>query len=307
MALGERPDIEPLMAFGARIGVDDPEAVFFLYNLTNEFGLDAISTGGVLGFAMELYEQGIIDAQDTDGLAMHWGDVDAAVTLIHKIARREGCGAVFAEGVRGAAQRIGRGSEQFAHHGKGLELPGYEPRSAQGTALAYAISSRGADYANVYPSLEFFWTPEQAQQVLGTEKAVDPRTPEGKAALVRYSAIVSAVLDALGICKVPVLSVLGDFSLESETALVAALTGWDLTTDELFEVGSRILTVERLINLSYGMTVHDDTLPAKFLTQPLPSGPTEGQTVALDAMRRDFYAAMGWDEDGIPQVDDELP
>jgi aldehyde:ferredoxin oxidoreductase len=298
--LSERPDIEPVMAFGARIGVNDPETVFYLYNLTNELGLDCISTGGVLAFAMDLYERGLITDEDTGGLALRWGEAEAAITLTRQIARREGCGRVFSEGVREAARQIGRGAEQYAYHSKGLELPGYEPRSAQGTALAFAVSSRGADYTSVYPSLEFFWTPEQSRQVFGTEKAVDPQSPVGKGEMVRYAYIVSAVLDALGICKVPVLSVMGDFSLEPESRLVSALTGWDLTPSRLFEIGHGIITAERLINLSYGMSYQDDTLPDLFLKTPLSSGPTEGQTVALEEMRRDYYAAMGWDEEGKP-------
>jgi aldehyde:ferredoxin oxidoreductase len=268
--------------------------------LTNDLGLDSISTGGVLGFAIDLYERGIITDEDTGGLALRWGDAEAAAALIRQIAGREGCGAIFAEGTRGAAHLIGRGADQYAYHSKGLELPGYEPRSAQGTALAFAISNRGADYTSVYPSLEFFWTPEQSRQVFGTEKAVDPQSPVSKGAMVRYAYIVSAVLDALGICKVPVLSVLGDFSLEPEARLVSALTGWDLTPARLREIGQWILTAERRINLSFGMTYRDDTLPALFLKQPLSSGPTQGQTVALEEMRRDFYAAMGWDQEGRP-------
>jgi aldehyde:ferredoxin oxidoreductase len=286
--------------------VDDPETVFYLFNLTNAYGIDCISTGGVLAFAMELYEHGILTAEDTGGLALNWGDAEAAITLTHQIGQREGLGAILADGVRGAAEQIGRGAERYAYHSKGLELPGYEPRSAQGTALAFAISSRGADYASVYPSLEWFWTPEQSRRVFGSEQAVDPYSPVGKGTMVRYASMVSAALDALGICKVPVLSVLGDFSLEPEARLMSALTGWDLTPDRLFEVGSRIITAERRINLSYGLTAQDDTLPDLFLKKPLTSGPTEGMTVALDEMRRDYYAAMGWDADGIPAPDGEL-
>ena len=304
--VGERPDIEPLMAFGPRIGSNDLEAVLVLYNLTNELALDSISTGGVLAFAMELFERGILTLEDTGGLSLTWGNIEAAIALTHQIARREGLGSIMAEGVRGAAQEIGRGSERYAYHSKGLELPGYEPRSAQGTALAFAISNRGADYASVYPSLEFFWTPEQARQVLGNEKAVDPLTPEGKGLMVCYSYLVSAVLDALGICKVPVLSVLGDFSLKPEAALVSALTGWDITPEQLFAAGHRIITAERLLNISYGMSHYDDTLPELFLKTPLDSGPAKGKTVALTEMVRDYYAAMGWDSEGIPPSDFDL-
>lgn len=298
--LGDRPDIEPLMAFGPRIGVDDLEAVLYMYNLTNELALDVISTGGALAFAIELFEHGIITREDTNGLDLCWGDVETAITVINQIAQREGFGDVLAEGVRRAASVIGRGAERYAYHIKGLELPGYDPRGAQGTALSFAISNRGADYASIYPSQEFFWTPDQARQVLGTEKAVDPLSPEGKGILVRYASLVSAVLDALGICKVPVLSVMGDFSLEPEAELASAITGWELTPSHLFEIGARIVTLERFINLAYGMSPRDDTLPELFLQTPIDSGPACGSIVDLDQMLRDFYEAMGWDSEGNP-------
>ena len=301
--VGDRPDIEPLMMLGPRIGADDLEAVLYLYNLTNELGVDVISAAASVAFAMELFERGIITTEDTGGLALHWGDIDVVATLIHQIAHREGFGRVLAEGVRDAARMIGRGAEQYAYHSKGLELPGYDPRGAQGTALSFAISNRGADYASVYPTLEFFWSPEQADQFFGTAKAVDPLSPEGKGVLVRYAYIVSAVLDALGICKVPVLSVLGDFSLKREAELASALTGWDLTPTELFEAGKRIVNTERQLNWDYGMTQEDDTLPDLFLNTPLDSGPAKGRTVDLAEMVDDFYQAMGWDEEGRPPED----
>ncbi|MBN2303506.1 MAG: aldehyde ferredoxin oxidoreductase, partial [Anaerolineae bacterium] len=299
--IGDRPDIEPLMAFGPRIGVDDLEAVLYLYNLVNELGLDVISTGGVVAFAIELFERGILTPEDTGGLVLKWDDVDTVIELIHQIARQEGFGKMLAQGVRDAAHLIGRGAEHYAHHSKGLELPGYDPRGAQGTALSFAVCNRGADYASIYPSQEFFWTPEQAQQVLGSAQAVDPLSPAGKGALVRYASIISAVLDGLGICKVPVLSVLGDFSLGPEAELASAITGWDLTPERLFEIGRRIINAERLLNLSYGLSYKDDTLPTMFLQTPLDSGPAKGKTVALDEMVQDFYAAMDWDEQGIPR------
>ncbi|MEJ2148476.1 MAG: aldehyde ferredoxin oxidoreductase family protein [Chloroflexota bacterium] len=298
--VGERPDIEPLMAFGPKIGVDDPEAVLYLYALANTLGIDVISTGGVLAFAIDLYQRGLLTDEDTGGLALEWGDAGAMAHLMRQIAEREGLGDVLAEGVRLAAERIGRGSEQYAYHSKGMELPGYDPRGAQGTALGYAISNRGADFTSVYTTLEFRWTPEQGREVFGTEKAVDRNSSEGKGVLVRHVAIVSAILDSLGICKVPALSVVGDFSLQKEAGLAAALSGWDLTAEELFEAGLRIVNAERRFNLACGLSSRDDDLPDKFVEERVPSGPTQGKVVDLGAMLRDFYAAMGWDEEGRP-------
>jgi len=108
------------------------------------------------------------------------------------------------------------------------------------------------------------------------------------------------VLDALGVCKVPILSVMGDFSLEPEARLVSAYTGWDITPDDLFAIGAEIITAERRINLRYGLTRQDDTLPAKFLEDGAPSGPAEGKVVDLARMVAEYYEAMGWDENGVP-------
>src|SRR5690606_30319620 len=141
-----------LMAMGPRIGVDDPEAVLYLFSLSNTLGLDVISAGGAVAFAIDLYQRGILTDDDTGGLTLNWGDAEAAATLMRQIAHREGLGDALADGVRAAAQRIGGDAAHFAYHTKGLELPGYDPRGAYGTALGYAVSNRGADFTSVYPS-----------------------------------------------------------------------------------------------------------------------------------------------------------
>ena len=297
---GDRPDIEPIVALGSKCGLDDVEALLYLYNLAGQLGIDVISTGGVLAFAMELYERGILTDDDTGGVALTWGNAEAMETVMRQIARREGLGAVLAEGVQRAAQIIGRGAEQYAFHSKGLELTAYDPRGAMGTALGYAVSTRGADFTSVYAIPEYRWDAAQGREVFGTEKAVDRLSIEGKGALVKRSMIVSAILDSLGLCKVPILSVVGDFSLENEAALASALSGWPLTAADLLTIGERILNAERLFNLRHGATRADDDLPDRFTEEPLPDGPTQGMTVAIQPMVRDFYAVMGWDADGQP-------
>ena len=297
---GDRPDIEPIVALGSKCGLDDVEALLYLYNLAGQLGIDVISTGGVLAFAMELYERGILTDDDTGGVALTWGNAEAMETVMRQIARREGLGAVLAEGVQRAAQIIGRGAEQYAFHSKGLELTAYDPRGAMGTALGYAVSTRGADFTSVYAIPEYRWDAAQGREVFGTEKAVDRLSIEGKGALVKRSMIVSAILDSLGLCKVPILSVVGDFSLENEAALASALSGWPLTAADLLTIGERILNAERLFNLRHGATRDDDDLPDRFTEEPLPNGPTQGMTAAIQPMVRDFYAVMGWDTDGQP-------
>ncbi len=297
---GDRPDIEPIVALGSKCGLDDVEALLYLYNLAGQLGIDVISTGGVLAFAMELYERGILTDDDTGGVALTWGNAEAMETVMRQIARREGLGVVLAEGVQRAARIIGRGAEQYAFHSKGLELTAYDPRGAMGTALGYAVSSRGADFTSVYAIPEYRWDAAQSREVFGTEKAVDRLSIEGKGALVKRSMIVSAILDSLGLCKVPILSVVGDFSLENEAALASSLTGWPLTAADLLTIGERILNVERLFNLRHGATPADDDLPDRFTEEPLLDGPTRGMTVAIQPMVRDFYTVMGWGDDGWP-------
>jgi aldehyde:ferredoxin oxidoreductase len=298
--VGDRPDIEPIVALGSKCGLDDVEALLYLYNLAGQLGIDVISTGGVLAFAMELYERGILTDEDTGGVALTWGSAEAMETVMRQIAGREGLGAVLAEGVQRAAQLIGRGAEQYAFHSKGLELTAYDPRGALGTALGYAVSTRGADFTSVYAIPEYRWDAAQGREVFGSEKAVDRLSIEGKGALVKRSMIVSAILDSLGLCKVPILSVVGDFSLENEAALASALSGWPLSAADLLAIGERILNVERLFNLRHGAMRADDDLPDRFTEEPLPDGPTRGMTVAIQPMVRDFYAAMGWSDDGWP-------
>ncbi len=299
---GERPDIEPIVNLGAKCGLDDPEALLYLYNLAGTLGIDAISTGGVLAFAMELYERGLLSTEDTDGIELTWGNAEAMEVTMKRIARREGFGDVLAEGVRRAAHIIGRGAKAYAHHAKGLELTAYDPRGGMGTALGYAVSSRGGDFTTVYAVPEYRWEPEQGREWFGTEEAVDRLSTSGKGQLIRWTMLVSAALDALGICKVPVLSVIGDYSLENEAALTAALTGWDVTADELALAGERIVNLERLFNLRCGAGREDDDLPDRFTEERVSDpGPTQGMTVEIQRLVADFYAAMGWDQTGCPR------
>jgi len=298
---GERPDIEPIMNLGSKCGLDDPEALLYLYNLAGDLGVDAVSTGGVLAFAMELYERGILSPEDTDGIELTWGNAEAMEVMMKRIARREGFGAVLAEGVRRAAQIIGQGAEAYAYHSKGLELTGYDPRGAMGTALGYAVSTRGGDYASVYVLAEYRWSAEEGREWFGTEKSVDRFSIEGKGRMVKQAMTVSAVLDALGICKMAVLSVVGDYSLENEAALTAALAGWDVNAGELALIGERIINLEKLFNLRLGAGREDDDLPDRFTEERTSDpGPTQGMTVEIQQMVGDFYAAMGWDEEGNP-------
>jgi aldehyde:ferredoxin oxidoreductase len=297
---GTRPEFETIIALGSKCGLSHTEALLGVSNLCSQLGIDTISTGSIIAFAMDLHDRGILRRETSDGLDLEWGNHRAMRTLIHQIVARKGLGGILSHGVGKAAPIIGRGAQRFAYHTKGLELTGYDPRALMGTALTYAVSTRGGDFTSVYPSAEYRWSPEKAMEEIGTPEAVNPASPKGKGVLVRRAMIASAALDGLGLCKIPVLTLMEGFDLKKEATLTKALTGWDIDADALLHTGERIATVERLFNLRSGGSPDDDTLPQTFIEEPIAKGPTEGCHVVLEPMVKDFYRAMGWDEAGYP-------
>jgi aldehyde:ferredoxin oxidoreductase len=285
---------------GSLCGLTDPEEVVYLSNLCNILGMDTISTGSVIAFAMDLFQRGILSEADTDGLDLSWGNADAMETIMGRMARREGFGAVLSDGVEKAAERIGKGAERYAYHVKGVEMYGADPRGLHGTALAYAVSFRGADFTSVYPVPEFRYTPEKAFEAFGTPKAVDFSATEGKGAMIRFCMIVSAVLDSLGLCKVAALSVGSHFDLEREAKLASVFSGIGFTAEALMTIGERIVNMEKQFNLRCGAGRASDTLPAKFTQERIAKGPAKGARLRLAPMVADFYRCMGWDDLGVP-------
>jgi aldehyde:ferredoxin oxidoreductase len=290
-----RPEFEPMINLGAKCGLTDLEALVRLDNLCSRLGLDSTSTAANLAFAMELYECGLIGSKLLDGLDLTWGNAAAMEALIEQIANRKGLGALLARGVKHAAAAIGNGAAQFAVQVKGLELSAYHPGALLGTALGYAVSSRGGDYNNIYAALEYNWSPEQAAQAFGTTDAVDPQRPDGKGALVRRAVLVNIVLDSLGLCKVPALSLLGTYDLAAEARLTRAVASIPFEADDLFAAAERIAALEKMFNLRHGGG--SDQLPDRFID---PEHALNPASFAL--MLQEYYDAMGWDEQGKPLV-----
>jgi len=297
---GGRPEYETVIDLGALCGLTNPEDLLYLSNLCNIVGLDTISTGSVIAFAMELYQRGILSLDDTGGIELTWGNAIAMEALIRQIADRKGLGDVLARGVKQAADIIGRGASKYAYHVKGVELYGGDPRGLMGMALSYAVSMRGGDFTSVYPVPEFRYSAEQAQKEFGTPEVVNSAATAGKAAMVKKCMTVSTVIDSLGLCKVPALSIIGDFSLEMESRLIAAITGLDVSPEDLLAAGERIINMEKIINIRQGSGPEDDNLPDFFLKTAFAKGPIKGRTVDLAPMVADFYTNMGWDEYGRP-------
>ena len=165
-----------------------------------------------------------------------------------------------------------------------------------GSALGYAISSRGGDYNNVYSSLEHRWSAERSTEAFGTPEAVDMKRPSGKGRLVHRAALVNIIVDSLGLCKVPTLSLLGTYDLKTEAQLTSAVTGLELTAGDLFRIGERVATMERLFNLKHVPNMEADGLPDMFFGE----GDRVLTPAILQQMLQEFYTAMGWDTNGRP-------
>ncbi|UCH22892.1 MAG: aldehyde ferredoxin oxidoreductase family protein [Deltaproteobacteria bacterium] len=296
-----RPEFESMLALGAKCGLRDLHALVMLDNLCSRLGLDTISAGNAIAFAMDLYERGILTTADTGGLDLTWGNAEAMEKIILQMVYGNGIGGILSQGVRRAAKSIGRGAEKYAPHVKGLEMAGYHPYNILGTALGYSVSSRGADFADIYATMEYKWLPEEASKVFGTPQAVDLYSIHGKAQLVRRAMIVGIVLDSLGLCKVPALCLICSFDLVGEADVTAALTGWSVNVSELFTFGEKIANLERLFNLRHGASGADDRLPSMFFEKDYNSGKEPSKPHEwMEPMIKEFYRVMGWDERGVP-------
>lgn len=289
----EGPEFETVFSFGAEIGNTDPNLIIAADALCDRLGLDTISMGVVVGFVMELFERGLITSGDLDGLIPRWGDGEVAMTLIKKVAYREGVGNLLAEGTARAAEIIGRGAGQYAMTVKRLELPGYEPRAAKVQGLGYAVSNIGGSHTYGY----------SRQEIAGLTdpRPVDRFADEGKGDITGWNQIRKAIEETGMLCTFAdsnvTLRLLGD--------LFFAATGREdlAETDYLERAGKRIVTLERCFNIREGFGRKDDRLPERMLTEPLKNaGPATGQIVRkLDTLLDEYYAFMGWDQNGIPK------
>lgn len=276
---GEGPEYETAWAFSAQCGINDLTAVTHANYLCNELGLDTISTGNTIGCAMEMHQRGFLKEK------MEFGDADKLVELVEKIALKEGIGKELAEGSKRFAEK--HGVKELAMQVKGLELPAYDPRGAQGHALAYATSNRGGCHLRAYMI---------GPEILGTPALVDRFKPDGKADLVINFQNLYAALDSMILC------VFTQFALNPShySEFVTATTGLTFTGLDLMKTGERIWNLERLFNVREGFGKKDDVLPPRFLETPLPEGGSRGRKVFLDKMLKEYYHLREWDEEGVP-------
>ena len=289
----EGPEYETLALLGANCAVDNLPAIVKMNSICNRLGMDTMTAGTVASWAMECYERGLITSRDADGLALTYGNYEALIRLLEKIANREGIGDLLAEGVAKASEKIGQGTEAFAMHIKGMGIPAYEPRSATGMALAYATSPIGASHLRAFTiGAEFFGVWLGATQV-----ELDPRKPENKAIVVIEMQHWQSFRFSTGQCDLALLDPKDGLLEELEDC-----TGWPEIKDWK-TIGERNINTIRLFNIREGMARQDDILPARFLTEGLLTGPTKGCVISpqdFEFMVNEYYKLRGWDNEGRP-------
>ncbi|MBI2358720.1 MAG: aldehyde ferredoxin oxidoreductase family protein [Deltaproteobacteria bacterium] len=286
----QRLEYETLFALGPLCGIEDPESVIRAAQLCDHYGLDTISTGGTLAWAMECADKGLLpEAQD---LGLSFGKAGALLKTISAIAERSGLGALLAEGSRRAAIEVGGESAYWAMHVKGLELPGYEPRSLKTMALGLAVNPRGACHNR-----------SGAYEADFSAQVDRFRADPGRGTLVAASEDFGAVLDSLIVCKF-LRKCFTDFYAEAAD-LLSRVTGWSCSDAELRQVGERINTLKKLFNMREGWQPQDDWLPPRLLGETLPTGVAQGVGLTVNELRemiQGYYRAREWDENGfIPE------
>ncbi|MBM3222939.1 MAG: aldehyde:ferredoxin oxidoreductase, partial [Candidatus Tectomicrobia bacterium] len=284
-----RLEYESAFALGSLVGVADANTVIRAATLCDELGMDTISAGGTIAWAMECFEKGLLTAADTNGLVLRFGNAEALLECLKLIGARHGIGDLLAEGSHRAAQRLGHGTAAWAMHVKGLEMPGYEPRSLKTMALGLAVSTRGACHNR-----------SSAYEADFSSRVDRLRAEAERGRLTMEGEDFSAVLDSLIWCKF-LRKAFTDFYAES-AAIYTHVTGWPMTAAALQQAGERINTLKKLFNIREGWRQEDDTLPPRVLTETLPTGMVQGiglSKVDLDMMIQGYYHARGWTTEGL--------
>jgi len=288
------PEYESNAALGALCLNDDLESISEANELCNRYGLDTISSGSVIAFAIEAFEKGIISVSDTAGLKLNWGDGEVIKELVHRIAKREGLGDLLADGALNAAKKLGKNSIEYVVCAKGLELPMHDPRAFVSMALTYATGNRGACHLG---SLSYTFEGGAPIEDIPYDHSLSPHDIEGKPELVIRLQDYMASLNALGLCKFLFCGKIGPSKIAEWTNFV---TGWGLKGEELLKIGERLFNLKRMYNCKLGITRKDDFLSPRLLTWDRKEGGAKGSLPHLGRMLSKYYELRGWSEEGIP-------
>jgi len=292
------PEYESIAALGSNCGIDNVKAIVKGNERCGAYSLDTISTGGVIAFAMECFEKGLLSTKDTDGIELRFGNDEAMLKSIELIARREGIGNLLAEGTARLAKEIGKGSEDFAMQVKGLEAAMHEPRVKAGLGLGYMVTPAGADHVCNLP--DNFFTSEMAMEPLHplgifTPLPADDIGPR-KVGLFKVMQSSAILEDSMVTCLIL------PFTFQLKAEVLTAVTGWDTSIAELLRVAERVLTVARLFNIREGLSAADDVLPERFF-QPKTDGVLADKHLdraKFEKAKSFYYTLMGWDAKGVP-------
>ncbi len=300
----EGGEYETMSAFTFFVYNEDVDAAVHADYLCNEYGLDTISTGAVIAFAMDCYENGIITDMKADGLNLSWGNAETIVTLVGKIASNDGLGELLGKGVRQAAQELGNGADKLAIHIKGLEGPAHDPRSGKALAVTYALGNRGM--CHIHPLNAAAYDNRKNNFGLLPYGLTDPQTldrweEKGKGKEAKLLQDFGIMPDILGICKFYIFRGIGPDELGK---LITTLTGWDINGQEILATGERVYNLQRKFNVREGINKADDMLPERCLQMPEFGKYSLVSACQLKdpiSMIEECYQARGWNQEGIPK------
>lgn len=278
-------EYESAWAFGSDTGVDDLDALTYVNFLCNEDGMDPITLGSTIAAAMEMFEQGNLNLEDTGGLELRFGSTKTLVEIVELTARGEGFGKEIGLGSKRLCEKYGR--PELSMTVKGQEFPAYDPRGIQGMGLAYATSNRGACHLRGYTV---------SSEVMGIPEKTDPLVTEGKAELVKAFQDATAAVDSSGLCVFSTFA----WSMADIAPQIQAACGDEWTMEALLEAGERIWNLERKFNMDAGLRGADDTLPKRLLKEAAKTGPAAGHVNDLHKMLPEYYQLRGWSQDGVP-------
>ena len=289
----EGPEYETIWAYGSNCGVSSLEVIAKADRMSDEYGVDTISAGAVISFAMECYEKGILSKDKVDGLDLKFGNESALLDLLKKISMREGIGDLLSEGAERASKKIGKGAEKYAITIKGLENAGHSPRGLKGYSLGMATATRGGSHQDGRPTAERIG-----------KSPTDRRTTEGKPEYAIGTQHVTALMDSMCLCRMTE-GIYGLFEITNEHLnTINVVTGMDMTLPELTECAERIYNLERAFNCREGHRREHDVLAERFMTEPIPDGPSKGMycpSEELEKLKDKYYELRSWDkETGIP-------
>jgi aldehyde:ferredoxin oxidoreductase len=282
----ERIEHQSVGALATNCGVSDLPKVFQAHDLCDKYGIDTISAGLSIAWAMECFENGLLSTNETDGLELKFGNAEVLKPLVEKIARKEGIGGLLAKGVREASRELGRGSQNYAMHVKGLEMPGYDPRAFFGMALNLATTARGADHNKAFTI---------AAEFLGVLGDFDRFAYDGKPELVKKMQDSTVIIDSIIMCMFTVD--LG-ISVDLYAKAVNIATGMDINAEDVYTIGDRVNTLERMFNIREGIDADQDRLPDRFAAEP--ASDPEQHTVDVSKMLPEYYRLRNWDANGVP-------